>query len=80
MVGPFESDLDQTKMAVAILTACIVQTLAGSDPPLKGRFLHHLGKSYQEARDHLGTDCIETLAWTREILQTRDLGSLLAPK
>ncbi len=80
MTGPFESDLDQTKMAVAILAACVVKTLCEVKPTLRGRFLHHLEKSYREAQKHLGTECLETLALAREVFEIHDFDSLFAPK
>ena len=66
---PFDSD--QTKMAVAALAACIVQTLRESDPSFQERFLTRLEGWYatlREDRRTNGLDCLETLAWTKEMI------------
>ena len=76
MAEPFESPTDQTKMAAAILVACVVQTLGESDATFQRRFLDHLGNVYDDVRDRMGTDCLETLTWVRELLQSGDLPSL----
>ena len=68
----FEAPLDQTKMGVAILAACIVQTLGESDTTLQKRFLDRLKMAYGEVHDQADTDCLETLIWTREMLQSGD--------
>jgi hypothetical protein len=56
---------------VAILTACVVQTLNESDPSFEDRFLERLSRAYQELKDNHEGDVIqelELLAWTRELL------------
>ena len=75
MAEPFESPTDQTKMAAAILVACVVQTLGESDATFQRRFLDRLENVYHDVRDRMGTDCLETLTWVREVLQSGDLPS-----
>ncbi len=76
MAKPFESPTDQTKMAAAILVACVVQTLGEFDATFQRRFLDRLGNVYDDVRDRMGTDCLEPLIWVREFLQSGDLPSL----
>lgn len=76
MEESFESPTDQTKMAAALLVACVVQTLGESDATMQRRFLERLENVYHDVRDRMGTDCLETLKWVREILQSGDLPSL----
>ena len=73
MAEPFESPTDQTRMAAAILVACVIQTLDEFDPTVQRRFLDRLENAYDDFRDRMGTDCVETLTWVREILQSGDL-------
>ncbi len=76
MADLFESPMDQTKMAGAILVACVVQTLGELDATMQRRSLDRLEKVYADVRDRMGTDCLETLTWVRELLQSGDLPSL----
>ena len=76
MAEPFESPTDQTKMAAAILVACVVQTLGESDATVQRRFLDRLENVYHDVCDRMGTDCLETLIWVREIIQSGDLPAL----
>ncbi len=73
MAEPFESPTDQTRMAAAILVACVIQTLDEFDPTVQRRFLDRLENAYDDVRDRMGTDCLEALIWVREILQSGDL-------
>ena len=61
--------LNQTKMGVSILVACIVQTLNESDPTFQKRFLDRVAAAYSEVQDLTGTDCSELLYWPREMLK-----------
>ena len=74
MAGPLESPLDQTKMGVASLIACIVQTLSDTDEDFQRRFLDHLESAYAELRHKTDLDCLELLIWTRETLQSGEFG------
>ena len=76
MADLFESPTDQAKMAGAILVACVVQTLGEFDATFQRRFLDRLENVYHDVRDRMGTDCLETLTWVREILQSGDLPSM----
>lgn len=70
MSGPL-TDLHRAKRGVAVLTACVVQTLNESDPSFERRFLERLTKAYYELRDSSEGDVIqelELLTWTRELL------------
>lgn len=65
------TDLHRAKRGVAILAACVVQTLNESDPSFEGRFLERLSRAYRELKDNSEGDVIqemELLAWTRELL------------
>ena len=74
MADPFESPLDQTKLGVASLVACIVQTLGDTDKDFQKRFLDHLDDAYAELRHKTDTDCLELLRWTRETIQSGEFG------
>jgi hypothetical protein len=66
------SDLHRAKRGVAVLAACIVQTLNESDPTFQRRFLERLAQAYAEIKDDWpGPDVIqelELLSGTREFL------------
>lgn len=65
------TDLHRAKRGVAILAACIVQTIDESDPSFQERFLKRLAASYRELKDNSEGDVIqemELLAWTRDYL------------
>lgn len=65
------TDLFRAKRGVAVLAACIVQTLNESDPSFETRFLERLSRAYRELKDNSEGDVIqelELLAWTRELL------------
>lgn len=64
-------DLRQTKLGMATLAACIVQTLNETDQSFQARFLDRLGRAYHEYRDNSENDpmhVLELLSWTRELL------------
>ncbi len=75
MADLFESPTDQTKMAGAILVACVVQTLGEFDATFQRRFLDRLKNVHDDVHDRIGADCLETLTWVREVLQSGDLPS-----
>ena len=79
MEEPFDSPIDQTKMATAILVTCVVEALAETDPNFQKRFVEKVGKAYQDARGKTGTDCLGTLVWVRQMLDADDLWSILHP-
>ncbi|GLS18115.1 hypothetical protein GCM10007874_11310 [Labrys miyagiensis] len=65
------TDLHRAKRGVAVLAACIVQTLNESDPTFQERFLKRLGDAYQEVRDNCEGEVneeLELLNWTTELL------------
>ena len=66
-----KNDLHQAKRGVALLAACIVQTVNESDPSFQGRFLDRLSRIYRELKDNTSGDVMhemELVAWTREYL------------
>lgn len=65
------SDLHRAKRGMAILAACVVQTLNESDPSFEERFLERLGRAYGELKDNSEGDVrqeMELVNWTRELL------------
>lgn len=70
MSGPQQNPVDQTRLAIAALTACIAQTLNESDESFVQRFSENLDKMYRPIRDveldH--KDGLETLSWTMDLL------------
>lgn len=65
------TDLHRAKRGVAILAACVVQTLNESDPSFQERFLDRLSRAYRELKDNTDGDVVqemELLSWTREYL------------
>ena len=65
------TDLHRAKRGVAILAACVVQTLNESDPSFEARFLERMSRAYRELKDNSEGDVIqelELLMWTREYL------------
>lgn len=65
------TDLHRAKRGVAILAACVVQTLNESDPSFEARFLERLSRAYYELKDNSDGDVtqeMELLSWTRELL------------
>ena len=65
------SDQDQTRMALAALTACVVQSLKLNGVIRSADFEKSLEVAYGDIRD-MGLDtlgALQTLSWTREILK-----------
>lgn len=62
--------IDQTRLAIAALTASIVQALDEQSPGVRARVLANMEKMYMSLREaqvsHIGA--METLSWTREFL------------
>jgi hypothetical protein len=73
-------DLYQAERGVAVLVACLAETLSESDPTFKERFLKKLEKWYQDFRDGkaAGMPEMELLSWTRDILKGKWSGDKLA--
>lgn len=66
-----EFDPDQTKMAVAALVACVVQTMRETDPSFEKRFRAQLKNWYgtlKADKRTSGLDCLEPLIWCREMI------------
>ena len=71
MVKPHEQfDPDQIKTAVAVLAACIVQTLRAKDPSFERRFLDQLENwdATMKLDKRMGRDFHETILWAREMI------------
>jgi hypothetical protein len=65
------TDLHRGKRGMAMLAACIVQTINESDSSFQDRFLERLSPGYRELKDNSEGDVIqeiELLSWTREYL------------
>lgn len=65
------ADLIHLKKGMAVLTACVVETLNQSDPSFQTRFLEKLALAYGELKDNTDGEVrqqLELLAWTRELL------------
>ena len=66
-----KTDLDHSMRGVAVVAACLVQTLNESDPSFQERFLERLGEAYYQFRDETDGDVKQELtlfAWTRSLL------------
>lgn len=73
MVNPGPGDgLFQSRRAVAVLVACVAQTIRESDPTFEERLLLRMEKAYFELRDNpvLGDELptLELLSFVRELL------------
>jgi len=68
---PKSNPTDQTRLALAALTACLVKSLGERDPVLQERFEANLETAYNNIREmearHIGA--LEILHWTREFLK-----------
>jgi hypothetical protein len=64
-------DLDQTRLALAALTACIARTLGVLDGDFPRVFERHLEEAYAQLREMPGGNAgaLETLAWTRDLVK-----------
>jgi hypothetical protein len=76
------TDLHRAKRGVAVLTACVVQTLNESDPSFQRRFVKRLEQAYHVIRDNETGEWegdtiqeLELLTWTRELLSGFSLSS-----
>ncbi|AEG52561.1 hypothetical protein [Sinorhizobium meliloti] len=65
------SDLHRAKLGMAMVSACLVQTLNETDPTFQQRFLKRMEAAYREMKDNTGGDVkeqLEALSWTMELL------------
>ena len=68
-----EDPLQNVKKATAILIACVVDAVAGTDPNFKDHFLANLSQSYDKIRnDTDDLNALELLSWTRSIITAFD--------
>jgi hypothetical protein len=64
-----KDDLFHARRGVAVLSACIVQTMNESDQGFQERFLRRLERASSELRDSGSTiQELELLSWVRELL------------
>ena len=64
------NDQDQTRLALASLTACVVQTLDGGLEAFAPRFVTNLEAAYASLKDAgMDVKVLETLGWTREFFR-----------
>lgn len=63
---------DPATQAVAVLTACIVQTLASSNPTFLPEFEKNLGGMYSTIRDnsYFHSNTLQAVALVRDLLKT----------
>ena len=76
---PRSNPIDQTRLAMAALSACLVDALGESEPAFQARVEANLEHVYNIIRDMEGSSnvaAMEILHWTREFLKelqnTRD--------
>jgi hypothetical protein len=67
-----QSDLDQTRLALAALAACIVRALGEDGPDVLTNFEKYMEKIYGQLREGPASNvgAIETLIWTKEFLRS----------
>lgn len=67
---PESNPIDQTRLTLAALVACLVDALGEQDSDFRAKFLANLTRLYNNIRvedlSHIGA--METLTWTREFL------------
>jgi hypothetical protein len=66
-----DAELRNAKEGVAMLVACLVQTIQQTDNTFQERFLDRLGLAYNEVRNNSEGDqrhAMEVLSWPRELL------------
>lgn len=63
--------IDQTNLAIAALTASLVNALEKTNPGLTEVFLDEIRERYYEIREEqlTHTGAMETLQWTREYIE-----------
>lgn len=68
-----EENPNQTRLALATLTACIAKTFGESDSTFLIRLEKHLEDAYYYFRDTtpVNIGVMETLTWTREIIRQK---------
>lgn len=66
-----DSPINQTNLALATLTACIVQALDEQQAGVRSKFEANLEKAYYSLRDGelANAECLETLRWTQHVLK-----------
>jgi len=68
------TDLHQSKRGLAVVIACLVQTLNETDPTLQERFIARLEAAHRELRNNPPTSdknnhmALEPLSWVRQFL------------
>lgn len=71
VVSEKENPIDQTRLAIAALTACLVKALEEMQPGVQARFEDNVDNAYRSIRSatvaHVGA--METLTWVRDYLK-----------
>ena len=65
------SEIDNAQRGVAVLAACIVESMNKTDPYFTDRFLDNLSKAYRKLKDDSDNDelsSLELLGWTRSLI------------
>lgn len=63
-----EARLKDIKHGTAVIATCLVQTIEETHPGFTQSLLSKLGKAYGEVREEAGTDQLELINWTRELI------------
>ncbi len=63
--------VDQTRLTLAAVTACLIRSLDEEDAGLQRRFRENIEKVYQSLRDDdvAHTGAMETLGWIKQFLK-----------
>jgi hypothetical protein len=66
-----KNPIDQTNLALAAVTACIVQALDEPQAGVRSRLEKNLEKMYYSLRDGPvdNSECLATLKWTADLLK-----------
>jgi hypothetical protein len=68
---PRSNPIDQTRLALAAVTACLVDAIGENEPAFRARFEENLEHAYDNIREMEGANvgAMEILHWTREFLK-----------
>ncbi|HZS81750.1 MAG TPA: hypothetical protein VFA50_02700 [Stellaceae bacterium] len=66
-----KAGLDQTRLALAAVAACIVQALGEQEPDVQAKVEKNMEKLYMSLREGpvSNVGAMETLRWTKEFLK-----------
>ncbi len=68
---PRSNPIDQTRLALAAVTACLVDAIGENETAFRARFEENLEHAYDNIREMEGANvgAMEILHWTREFLK-----------